>query len=72
MKFKWRFDHKSQTLITEAGHPITVKEIARWLQDTVETHHDLKGPWTGWRIRGKTLRGPGGQTYTADSLKVTR
>jgi len=32
---------------------------ARLLYDQVIAHHDFAGPWTGWRMRGDRLKGPG-------------
>lgn len=69
MNFKWTFDDKTQVLQSPAGWTITVREIAQQLQDKVYGRHDLTGPWTGWTIRGKVLKGPHGITLTPDFLR---
>ena len=69
LKFQWKFSASKQLLTAPSGHSITVREIATWLQDRVHTRYDLTGPWAGWRIRGKVLKGPRGQSFTPDSLR---
>ncbi len=69
MQFKWTFDTEAQVLHSPAGWTITVREIAQQLQDKVEGRHDLSGAWTGWRIRGKELRGPHGERITPNLLR---
>ena len=69
MKYRWHFDAERQVLITEAGHPIAVREIAQWLQDRVHSRHNLDGPWKGWRIRGATFSAPNGMKFTPQSLR---
>lgn len=69
MQFKWKFDKHKQTLHSPAGWTITVREIAQQLQDKVYGRHDLSGPWTGWTIRGKVLKGPHGIAVTPDFLR---
>ena len=69
MNFKWTFDKQTQVLRSPAGWSITVREIAQQLQDKVYGRHDLSGPWTGWTIRGKILKGPHGIAVTPDFLR---
>jgi len=71
MKFRWSFDAAAQTLRAPSGWTITVREIAQYLQDRVHCHYDLTGPWAGWRIRGRTLKGPHGESITPDQLRNT-
>lgn len=68
MPFKWTFDKERQSLKSPFGWSITVKEIATWLQDRVYNRHDLTGPWHGWVVRGRYLKGPRGQIWTPEAL----
>lgn len=68
MKFTWKFDAGQQTLHAPSGWSITVREIAQELQDRLNCRYDLSGPWAGWRIRGKLLKGPSGEILTPDLL----
>jgi hypothetical protein len=73
MQFQWQFDHVTQILKSPAGWTITVQQIAQQLQDITYTRYDLTGPWAGWRIRGRVLRGRvRGQeiTLTPESLRA--
>jgi hypothetical protein len=69
MKFSWKFDRKAQVLRAPSGWSITVREIAQALQDRIACRYDLTGPWAGWRIRGKTMTGPNGESITPDQLR---
>ena len=69
MRFTWQFDPARQTLSAPSGWTITVKEIATQLQDRVYHRHDLTGPWSGWKVRGRTLIGPGGVRVTPEALR---
>ena len=68
--FQWRFDDVNQVLHSPGGFSITVREIAVSLQDRVYNRHDLSGTWSGWRVRGDHLIGPGGRRVTARGLRV--
>lgn len=69
MKFSWKFDPVAQTLHAPSGWTITVREIAQALHDRTAHRHDLTGPWAGWRIRGKILKGPRGERLTPGQLR---
>lgn len=68
MPFNWSFDSHNQALRAPSGWTVTVREIATWLQDRVANRHDLTGPWAGWRVRGRYLKGPRGQVWTPEAL----
>ncbi len=68
MRFRWQFDPVNQRLNSPFGWSVTVREIATWLQDRLHNRHDLTGPWAGWRVRGRYLKGPRGQVWTPEAL----
>jgi hypothetical protein len=69
MIFRWQFDTQTQILRSPGGYTISVKEIARSLSDQVAGRVDLHGPWSGWKIRGRVMKGPNGQMLTPEFLK---
>lgn len=55
----WTYDDKRQEIHTPSGHAITLHDVAQMLYDQVVCHHDFKGAWSGWRMRGDQLYPPG-------------
>jgi hypothetical protein len=48
----WIYDDVRQEFSTPSGRVVSLHEIAQLLHDQIVAHHDLQGPWAGWRIRG--------------------
>jgi hypothetical protein len=67
--FNWTFNQATQQLRAPSGLTITVKEIARWIQDRAYHRYDLTGPWQGWHVCGRFLKGPDGIRLTPDELR---
>lgn len=72
MTFNWQFDPRSQTLHAPSGYSITIRTIAQRLQDRVHNRFDLTGPWSGWKLRGQYLIGPGGIRVTPATLAAIK
>lgn len=64
-RLNWTYDDTEQQFTTPAGRVITLREIATLIQDAAECRHDLSGPWSGWKIRGRTMIPPHASKNTA-------
>lgn len=42
---------------------------AALLQQQAHNHFNLTGPWSGWRLRGRDLVGPGGERVSPERLR---
>lgn len=63
-RLPWQYDAITQTFTTPAG-VVSLQELAELRYGHATSHVDLTGPWSGWRIRGNTLRAPrNGPTIT--------
>ena len=62
-RLPWRYDDLRQEFITASG-VVTLKELAELRYGIATSHIDLRGAWTGWRIRGAMLKSPRGMNVT--------
>jgi len=60
-RLPWRYDEERQEFTTPTG-VVSLHELAALRYGIATSHVDLRGPWTGWRIRGALLKAPHGVT----------
>ena len=66
----WSYDDARQEITAPwFNRKIPLVQVAQWQQDLIRCHFDLTGPWAGWRIRGKVLKGPNGERYSQSQLR---
>jgi hypothetical protein len=58
-RLNWTYDDARQEFTTPGGRIVSVHDIAELLYNQLIAHHDLDGPWAGWRIRGRRIIPPG-------------
>jgi hypothetical protein len=54
----WRLD--GDALLLPNGWRIPLKHVLQWRKDLIEGNADLRGKWSGWRVRQQWLIAPGG------------